>query len=93
MAASTPIIRDAFASPLPMQIGLSINEFLFCAMLATGLCRFAWRWKVRTMLFWFKETITWGPVRGRRAGLHVPCRRCRLAARAIGIDGAHAARR
>ncbi|MEI2677352.1 MAG: signal peptidase I [Burkholderiaceae bacterium] len=49
MAASTPIIRDAFASQLPMQIGLSINEFLFCAMLATGLCRFAWRWKVRAM--------------------------------------------
>lgn len=32
-----------------MQIGLSINEFLFGATLVTGLCRFAWRWKLRKM--------------------------------------------
>lgn len=32
-----------------MQIGLSINEFLFCATLLTGLCRWTWRWKLRAM--------------------------------------------
>ncbi len=32
-----------------MQIGLSFNEFLFCATLATGLCRLAWYLKVRAM--------------------------------------------
>ncbi|MDL2337938.1 MAG: signal peptidase I [Pseudomonadota bacterium] len=32
-----------------MQIGLSNNEFLFCATLVTGLCRLAWRLKLRAM--------------------------------------------
>ncbi len=32
-----------------MQIGLSINEFLFSATLVTGLCRWAWHRKVRAM--------------------------------------------
>lgn len=47
--ASTAIIRDA-SDPGAMQIGLSNNEFLFCAMLATGACRLASRrrWREAT---------------------------------------------
>lgn len=32
-----------------MQIGLSINELLFCATLLTGLCRLAWSLKSRSL--------------------------------------------